>query len=375
MICFILARSNSNTIKNYLAYRGKPMAGFIRIVYYDNLKELNNLECSTLIFSDFDRLNASQLREVSLIYGQIKAKYPRINLINNPQKVKLRYDLLRSLYLRGINNYNIYRLNEPMADVRFPVFLREENNHTGALSDLIYDEKSLRENILALNLQGYPSKNLLVAEYTNVSNPDGIFKKYSALKVSDRIFPRQLDYDTHWMVKTNVRFNTYPEQEYLEEFTSFMRDNPHQGWLEEIFNHAGIEYGRIDYGFFKGRPIVWEINLNPNYGGSKNRKNNKRNPVVDNLRSGFHTQLRTKMQELEQGGQVMIQIEIPEEVLKIMKPDTFSETWRKLHNLLTSKKPQVKILIRLMRKSFLMLARIIVSLFNPAVIQQTEAAK
>ena len=48
----------------------------------------------------------------------------------------------------------------------------------------------------------------------------------------------------------------YEEREYL-------RNNPHEGILREVFHLAGINYGRADYSMLDGRPQIWEINTNP----------------------------------------------------------------------------------------------------------------
>ena len=195
---------------------------------------------------------------------------------------------------------------------------------------------------------------------------DGVFKKYSALKIKDIIIPRQLDYNMHWMVKTNIRFNTYPEKEYFEELELFMQKNPHSGWLKQIFEIAGIEYGRIDYGIFEGVPIVWEINLNPDYGSCKKRRNRKgRDPVVEKIRGDFHEQLKDKIIELNNPIDVKIQLEISEQSLRIMQPQRSVENWRKFHNLFNTKKPFFKKLAKYLRKTVLIIAQIFIFISKP----------
>ena len=64
MIYFLLDKTNSFTIQNYKSYRGKDISDRIEIILYEEIEKLNNLEATTLIFSDLDRLNTLQLQKV-----------------------------------------------------------------------------------------------------------------------------------------------------------------------------------------------------------------------------------------------------------------------------------------------------------------------
>ena len=68
--------------------------------------------------------------------------------------------------------------------------------------------------------------------------------------------------------------------EQLSEFEAFMREHPHHEWLKRVFQEAKIDYGRVDYGMVAGAPVVWEINLNPDYGNRSRKNPEKRNPEV-----------------------------------------------------------------------------------------------
>ena len=50
---------------------------------------------------------------------------------------------------------------------------------------------------------------------------------------------------------------------YEEEYR-FVADNPFGPELRKVFDLAGIEYGRADFGLVGGRPQIYEINTNPN---------------------------------------------------------------------------------------------------------------
>ena len=48
-----------------------------------------------------------------------------------------------------------------------------------------------------------------------------------------------------------------------------------------MFTEAQIEYGRIDYGVYKGEPQVWEINTNPTLGRGHGRRASRRGPFAE----------------------------------------------------------------------------------------------
>jgi hypothetical protein len=60
-----------------------------------------------------------------------------------------------------------------------------------------------------------------------------------------------------------VKVPEVPDQDLVDEELAYVRTNPHQADLREIFAAARIDYGRIDYAIKDGRIQVWEINTNP----------------------------------------------------------------------------------------------------------------
>ena len=53
------------------------------------------------------------------------------------------------------------------------------------------------------------------------------------------------------------------DEHLLDEERAFVAENPHNDQLQEVFELANIQYGRIDYAVVDGRLQVWEINTNP----------------------------------------------------------------------------------------------------------------
>ncbi|MFI5426711.1 hypothetical protein [Aeromicrobium sp. UC242_57] len=79
------------------------------------------------------------------------------------------------------------------------------------------------------------------------------------LKIGDRLLPRHVLFSDDWVTKmTDVAEPWTNDEEcaYIENFAD-------EQLVDEAFRLAGLDYGRIDYGFVDGRLQVWEINTNP----------------------------------------------------------------------------------------------------------------
>jgi hypothetical protein len=175
--------------------------------------------------------------------------------LNNPYQVKRRYALCRNLYERNINAFNVYRLHEK-ADCTFPVFIRDEYDHQGALTYLIYNTEDLNRTISQFSER----EKLLIVEFVDVSESMwGCFHKYGAFYLDGQIIPRHFFISDDWNVK-NSSVNMSSIQKFEQ---NYIDSNPHQELLKPIFIEAGIEYGRIDYAITDNGIQVFEINTNP----------------------------------------------------------------------------------------------------------------
>ena len=90
----------------------------------------------------------------------------------------------------------------------------------------------------------------------------------------------------------------------MQEGLQYQRENPHAAWLARVFDLAGIEYGRVDYGVAGGVPQVWEINLNATIGRAEGQSRHTNLPPAlkalrDSGRDIFHAQLRAAFLELD----------------------------------------------------------------------------
>lgn len=259
MIFFLVTKEYSFPITTYLDTWGKELAGRIRLLPYEDLPKLKKLETGTYIFADIERLNSFQAEKSVHTLDHLNNGKSKIRLLNHPTYSMRRYELLRNLYELGLNRFNTYRLTEARMPQRFPVFIRGENDHNSAITPLIPNSEELIKVIKDILRQKISRENKLITEYCDTSDERGMFRKYSAFIVGDRVIPRHLFFSKNWVIKGPVIHN---DKLYKEEW-NYLKMNPHKKQLKEIFRLARIDYGRIDYGILDGNIQVWEINTNP----------------------------------------------------------------------------------------------------------------
>jgi hypothetical protein len=196
---------------------------------------------------------------VGRAWNALAAAGELVRLFNAPAKVLRRQALLRKLNQDGLNPFAVWGVDEDLARVRFPAFLRRTNEHDGSLSPLLQSESELSEAIMEASTRNVPRQDMLVVEFCDTADAEGVYRKYSAFRVGGRIIPRHLLVGRGWVLK-------HPEivddREVAEE-EAYLRDNPHEAQLAAIFERANIDYGRIDYSLLDGRVVTWEINTNP----------------------------------------------------------------------------------------------------------------
>jgi len=259
MIYHLASQEGSDTMNTYAASWGPAAGSRMQILLYKDLWEMKQLKRGSYIFSDLERLSPPELRLAQRVWETISDTEPRIRLLNNPSRVLCRYPLLRKLFEEGKNRFQAVRATEPLHSLRFPVFVREENDHNGNLTPLIHSPADLAWPLRSLTLRGYRLSDLLVVEFCDTSDRAGIFRKYSAFRIGNEILPRHVLFSRNW----NLKRPDLVDPPFAKEKDDYLSQNPHRAWLEEIFDFAGIEYGRIDYSMLGEVPQVWEINTNP----------------------------------------------------------------------------------------------------------------
>jgi hypothetical protein len=262
MIFFVAPRDGMFGMEDYLRSDGAPLQDRLRVLAYDDIMARPELRVGTYIFSGLEQLSPTESDIVIRCRQELAQAVPGIVLLNDPAQVLHRYKLLRTAFELGRNAFSASRASEFFRGHHFPVFLRAEREHTGNLTPLLRTQWELDRALLLACLRGYRLRDLLVVEFCSTADSEGIFRKYSAFLVGERVVPFYLDLSRQWMIKWEQRITT--ESTAREEF-EYVDQNPHEQWLRETFALARIDYGRMDYGVAGGRPQVFEINLNPTF--------------------------------------------------------------------------------------------------------------
>lgn len=175
-----------------------------------------------------------------------------------------RHDLLTRLYDEGINDFRSWTVDELGPELRFPVFLRWANAHDGSIGTPIANRKVLDQRLDAIRREHHrrwrwTRDQLLIVERIDARSPDGLFRKYSVARIGDAYIPRHMVVSGYWVTKRPAVVTP----ELVAEEEAFLADPPDLELMKQVFDLAGVEFGRIDWGYVNGRPQIWEINTNP----------------------------------------------------------------------------------------------------------------
>ncbi len=281
-ITFLVHKGKEYTVRKYLASWGRELAGRVEVKHYPGLSSTGHTPWKRLsqalragrigelrepgaptgvpriyVFTDLERLDPSETECALALWRRLEAHPDTVRILNHPTTCMRRFELLRRLHDRGLNRFGIYRAAEGPRPERWPVFVRDENEHAGEFSGLLHSPEDLERHLAALDEEALA--NRVVVEFCDTSDAAGIVRKYGAFKVGERVIARQIHFSRHWVVRVPDLEGAEAAREELE----YVESNPHEEAVREIFSLARIDYGRVDYGLVDGKIQVWEINTNP----------------------------------------------------------------------------------------------------------------
>jgi len=302
VITFWVNRDGLFGLNNYQSHRGRAIADrFEPRLYEDLAGDRIALGGGAQIFAGLDQVTPARRDLVARLWDAHVAAAPQVPRLNDPRRVLLRFELLHRLWEQGLNRFRVYRVDQADEVTRFPVFVRHIHRHNGPATRLVHSHDELRRVLAALRIRGRRMRDHMIVEYCDVSGPDGLFRKYAAFRVGAHIIPSHTFASSQWVLKSQ---GNEPTEASVHEGLQYQRENPHAAWLARVFDLAGIEYGRVDYGVAGGVPQLWEINLNATIGRAEGQsRHTNLPPELKALRDGgrdlFHTQLRAAFLELD----------------------------------------------------------------------------
>lgn len=227
---------------------------------WDSVFRARKLPRATWILTDFDRLSPTQLEAAGRVYRRLGKG--GLTVLNDPRRFRNRAQLIAALQEKGINSFGCALPAAGQWPERYPAFLRTIAGHRGITGDLL---RSPREASLALRValrDGHTLSDLVFVEYCAEPVAEtGRFQKHAGLLVGDRIIRANTVNDMTWKAKVGTP-GLASDAQYAAERAEF-HDWPHRDFVARVFEVAGMDFGRVDFGLVGGRPQAYEVNTNP----------------------------------------------------------------------------------------------------------------
>ena len=289
-------------VDQYRAFRGRQLADRIEVRCYEDLTADLTVSAGSHIFSALDQLTPSGRTAVASLHDQLREGLPAGRILNDPRRALLRAAMLEALHAGGVNRFTVRRATGDLASLRFPVFVREDARHDGPLTDLLPDAGGLARALRGLRARGYRPADLLVVEFCDLTGPDGLIRCAAAYRVGEHILPAHLLRGRRWMLKWD---DSDHGEEAVAEHREYILTNPHRDWVRRIFDLAGVDFGRLDYGIRGDLLQAWEINSNPTLGPPKPPEGPPPSGIQalqQEVWETFHQGLRAALASLDDGG-------------------------------------------------------------------------
>lgn len=301
MIRFIVPAAQDWGMREYLGHWGLDVADRIRIIHAESLPGTTHVASGTYVFSALDQYAPGLARFLAQLRDAL-ASHDGVRVLNDPTRTLRRFALLEALHRSGHNVFRAVRVTGDLRGLRYPVFVRDSDAHDGALTPLLRTPGEVETAVGRLIVQGYSARRLMVVEFCDTADASGYYRKYSAFVVGPHIVPRSLSWSREWMLK-------FQDGEFTpaaaEEELAYVRANPHESMLREVFELAGVGYGRIDYAMKDDRVQTWEINLNPTIGRGLRKSSGKAPPAVNEIRqvtkTHFYQRFRQAWEDVDIG--------------------------------------------------------------------------
>jgi len=264
---FLTARKGRTTLEGLCTLDRKSVMG---VIDYPRLAMSPAFCASAVVICDVERMTpAFEARVAGVVRDWLETDRPP-RVLNAPPKTLRRYELLKKLFKLGVNRTDIHRLDDPytIEKVAFPCFIREEaGHHLHAESPrLLQSRDELAGEVARLQAAGAPLIGKLAVEFEDTRDDTGMYCKRAYYKVGEALIPAHLFWNTEWFVKFPPKTLMQERPDLVERERAFVETSAQEDEVARLFDLAGVEFGRIDYGVRADGGIhVFEINTNPNH--------------------------------------------------------------------------------------------------------------
>jgi hypothetical protein len=248
------------------AYTGKHLVSAMsdrgirfKLLSWEALFRAERVPGAAWVLTDFDRLSPTELEAASRI--SVRLRQAGHAVLNDPGAFRPRHAFLQALERAGLNRIRVWWPAAGEWPDAYPVLLRTSAAHRGPIGDLLQDREAAATALAAARARGLPLADLVFVAFDAAPTVEGVWQKHSAYRVGSRIIRANTVNDRHWKAKHGTK-GLASAAFYASELAE-MDDYPHAGTVKAIFDLAGMDFGRLDFGLIDRRLAVYEINTNP----------------------------------------------------------------------------------------------------------------
>lgn len=258
MIVHLATARGANAVTKHLWYR-PSLNSRVQSVKYEDVLDKQEWPRGVYLFTDSERMTSPQKSYATWLHDRMSEHPEAFRLLNHPVGHTSRFDLLRRLYVGGVNAFNVHRISD-IDRAQYPLFLRYEDRHIGSSTPLLRSRAEVDEWLMRMAAEGEELDRVIAVEFIDTADGAGHYRKYGAFRIGPHIVPRHMFVSTHWEVKIDT--NNLSAFRRREEY-AYLRENASRDQVMQAFDAAGLEYGRIDFALLDGKLQVWEVNDNP----------------------------------------------------------------------------------------------------------------
>lgn len=257
LIYVLATRACPESLGSYEQSWGDPPGTRLKVLFYDDLPGRMFLPTGTYVFSDLERLGDAGLELAAAVWHQL-GDNGSSRRINDPRRVPRRQDLLSRLSDSGQNRFRVFSVSADLAPLRYPASVESIGGAGAGLRESVHDAAELRRAVWKGLLLGYPKRELLAIERHDAGDRGGVFRRYTADFIGDRVLARALRHS----LNPQFKGDDLCDRRFRREREAFLATNPHHEQLRKILRDSCVEFGSVDYGLAGDQIQVWELRCN-----------------------------------------------------------------------------------------------------------------